>query len=227
MRDKLNIIQMLRGFAAVIVVIHHISGVCGEYFNYTLLGDVFRIGWNGVDFFFVLSGFIISFAHFNNLQSGQGVREFLIKRVVRIYPIYWLIALVSLICFLILGQLNLRQDSTYIIKSFLLIKQPNIPFLKVAWSLIYEMFFYLMFALFIKIGWQKTKIVVPVWFVAILYIAMFEPTLAQSFFFTDFILEFLLGCFVAYLFLKFAPQLKNKRHLIFCLGVMQYYSVRV
>jgi exopolysaccharide production protein ExoZ len=82
-------LQVLRGLAALAVVLYHVheyllilSGKTDIYFN--LLGVQFSMGaW----FFFVLGGFLMSYL----IDTGSD--RFLIRRLVRIYPTYWLAVL--------------------------------------------------------------------------------------------------------------------------------------
>ena len=76
---RLNSIRILRAVTATTVVVHHVLIQDGRVFG------EFR-----VDVFFVLSGFVIAFA----LGSGTvGVRDFVVNRLVRIVPLYWLATL--------------------------------------------------------------------------------------------------------------------------------------
>ena len=88
MKTKLDSIQMLRGIFASIVVLHHITAATIFYVNNNWMGGIFRVGWFGVDFFFVLSGFIMVFMHKNDLINRTNIRKFYLKRFIRIYPIY-------------------------------------------------------------------------------------------------------------------------------------------
>jgi exopolysaccharide production protein ExoZ len=63
MDKKLPYLQIARAIAALIVVLHHITGAGTFYLNFNPVGGIFMVGWNGVDFFFVLSGFIIYYIH--------------------------------------------------------------------------------------------------------------------------------------------------------------------
>jgi exopolysaccharide production protein ExoZ len=92
MKIKLDLIQFLRGMMAIIVVLHHISGAMFFYLNKNWVYDIFSVGWFGVDFFFVLSGFIMVYAHKEDYILRTNVAKFFKKRFTRIYPTYWIIA---------------------------------------------------------------------------------------------------------------------------------------
>jgi peptidoglycan/LPS O-acetylase OafA/YrhL len=78
----------LRGIAIVLVLLYH---------NFNFI-SFFNFGWLGVDLFFVLSGFLITNQLLDNLNSKYYFSNFYIKRVLRIFPIYYL----SLVLFFII-----------------------------------------------------------------------------------------------------------------------------
>ena len=71
-----------RGVAAVIVVLFHYSWFLGW--------QIVPNAYLAVDFFFVLSGFVIAHAYEARLLAGQTLGDFLRTRLVRLYPLYWL-----------------------------------------------------------------------------------------------------------------------------------------
>ncbi len=70
----------LRGIAILLVVIYH---------NFSFL-TFFRFGWMGVDLFFVLSGFLITDLLLKTKENGSFLKNFYIRRVLRIFPLYYL-----------------------------------------------------------------------------------------------------------------------------------------
>lgn len=91
-------IDILRGFAAISVVVYHVI----EHFswkNFPIDGWLvwFRIGWMGVDLFFVISGFVIGLSAFSEIdeRGSQNFRApFFRRRLARIVPLYYLTGLV-------------------------------------------------------------------------------------------------------------------------------------
>ena len=94
-------INILRGFAAISVVIYHVI----FYWNWQAFPENgplswFRIGWLGVDLFFVISGFVIGLSAFTEIdrhgaQSFRG--PFWRRRIARIVPLYYLTCLVYIV----------------------------------------------------------------------------------------------------------------------------------
>ncbi len=209
---KFTLIQVFRGIAAMLVVMHHLIANSKNHLNFIPYGNFFNFGFVGVDFFFVLSGFIITYVHFDDLKShGINSWKFFKKRFIRIYPIYWFIGIVFLSIYLIstprfMVEAGLTMDLTspavvkLLIESFLLLPNPDIRLVGVAWTLSYEMLFYIIFGLCIIYGFRFAKIAGVVWIVLIL-MHTFTNTpggIYVDFFFNILILEFLMGCLVAY-----------------------------
>ena len=145
--DKLLGIQFCRGLAAILVVLYHAGRMLAlpQYLGHIALGGFFNFGNAGVDFFFVLSGFIIFFVHEKDIGRPESLLAYAWSRVTRIYPIYWLVTA------LVLVEIALRPgpkdvDPGYLISSLLLLPQPQEPVLGVGWTLVHEMLFYLVFA---------------------------------------------------------------------------------
>lgn len=78
--ERLALLDGLRGLAALLVLFYHINSVHDEQ------GFVFGQGILAVDFFFLLSGFVISRAFQGKLSSGLGTIAFMKMRVARLWP---------------------------------------------------------------------------------------------------------------------------------------------
>lgn len=74
----------LRAFAILAVMLHH-SWPKGYWFSFA--GDA---GWMGVDLFFVLSGYLITGILLKSLRRPNGYRNFIVRRALRIFPLYFL-----------------------------------------------------------------------------------------------------------------------------------------
>lgn len=137
-------LQALRAFAAIMVVVFHGQGLCHKYTasGHSLTEEVLgEFGSHGVDLFFVLSGFVILYTLHKTNTNAAG---FLLRRLVRIVPLYWLLTLTMLVLGIILyphGTLEPRPIiESLLFSSYALHARP--PVLFVGWSIEYEIFFY-------------------------------------------------------------------------------------
>ncbi len=91
-QDRLVVLDSLRGLCALLVALHHFkaSGFLADN-AFILHAYLF------VDFFFVLSGYVIAMTYRRTLGDAYGVRTYLVKRFARIYPLY-ILTLVPFIC---------------------------------------------------------------------------------------------------------------------------------
>src|SRR5689334_22927959 len=91
-RNRSLQIDMLRGIAILLVLGAHYVVVPSDLGVFQPLADAWRrIGWAGVDLFFVLSGFLVSGLLFAEYQKKQNVdvRRFVIRRGFKIWPPYF------------------------------------------------------------------------------------------------------------------------------------------
>lgn len=151
----LRSLQACRAAAALLVVLYHTSeGIVAlpKYFAARPFGPLFAFGGAGVDFFFVLSGFIIAHVHAGDIGRPERLRAYLTKRLTRIYPTYWAVLLPLIAVFLAVPSFGKGHERNPLVMlcSLLLLPLPGgEPVLVVSWSLCYELFFYLLFAVLI------------------------------------------------------------------------------
>jgi peptidoglycan/LPS O-acetylase OafA/YrhL len=139
----------LRGVAILLVVIMHNF----RFMNY------FFFGWLGVDLFFVISGFLITDILLNAVDKPRFLRNFYMRRVLRIFPVFYL---ALIICLFILPNLSfIHLDTNYYqihqgwlwtyLQNWLFIFKPPYgdPILLHTWSLGVEEQFYLFWPLII------------------------------------------------------------------------------
>jgi peptidoglycan/LPS O-acetylase OafA/YrhL len=226
---KLNLLQVYRGIAAVLVVMFHLDEMSAERLNQVTFFNLFQAGWSGVDYFFVLSGFIMVYVHRSAIGKKNQLKSFLVKRGVRIYPIYWIITLTVLCFFLVIPGFANNKDLSLgkVILSLLLIPQNDKPILDVGWTLIYELYFYFLFSIAI---WLKPKHSVPIlstWlFVTILHFCKIVK-FPDSFFLLNLVfgnmnLEFVLGCLAGYIVIKYNNKLGKYRWILFGIANLGY-----
>ena len=113
---------------------------------YGLHAWIVPFGRGAVNFFFALSGFIIPYVY-----NNEGVREYLRRRFIRIFPTYWLVNFALLAAGLMIPALGaLPQYQPWnLLASFLILPQPQMPLLPLAWTLEHELVFYALFAVWI------------------------------------------------------------------------------
>ena len=95
-RQPLYVIQAGRGIAALLVVLFHATSIAEFYLHHDLAAGVFIFGYGGVDLFFVVSGFVIMWVHGDDIGHLDRLRPYLIRRLIRIYPVFWIVAAVLL-----------------------------------------------------------------------------------------------------------------------------------
>ncbi|GEO99236.1 acyltransferase family protein [Methylobacterium haplocladii] len=206
---KLVLVQALRAFAALLVVVHHAQFETAALAIRTNLA--FRpstlLPWPvGVDVFFVISGFIIVYASASLYGRPGGRRRFLAHRVARLVPLYWLLSAAYLAVALAVPGLLTGEagasglDPASIAASFLFwpMLRPDgtaLPLYGLGWTLNCEMFFYAVFA--IGIGWGRRAAVA--WLVAALGLLVLsraafpDMPMPLAFWTSPIILEFAFG----------------------------------
>ncbi len=146
-----------RGIAALLVALHHFTSV-GTSTNSALA----RNAWLFVDFFFVLSGFIIAANYREKLTTGAGISRFMALRFARLYPLHvlmllaWIAAETAISLFASGGTTGGRPAFTgstaasALPAQFLLLQSIGLGFNEtwnwVAWSISTEFWTYLVFA---------------------------------------------------------------------------------
>lgn len=190
--STIRTVELARGIAALLVVIFHANASADEFggpqWSWLSFGE------HGVDFFFVLSGFIITMAHGGDIGRRDTARPYLLKRAIRLLPPLWII---------VLGWGALRAilhapvDPAMVARSALLWPSlaPTLP--TVVWTLRHEMLFYAMFLLLLvhrRLGYA----IFLLWGMAAITQLMLASvgsafTGLTSFFLSTFTLDFMLG----------------------------------
>lgn len=142
---ELKNIQTLRAIAAISVVIDHILATYLHFFfNLETAGILYKylvtLGYCGVAIFFCISGFLMIYTTKNN----HAPLLFIIKRVLRIYPLYIILSIPIILLKLIGTSQHIKvQSSSTFISNLILLPISNKPFINYpAWTLVYELFFY-------------------------------------------------------------------------------------
>ncbi|MGU3362796.1 acyltransferase family protein [Methylobacterium sp. M6A4_1b] len=147
-RRNIDSIQWARGIAALGVFLFHLDMSITEKFGSTWWSGWFFGGATGVEFFFILSGFIILHTHLQDIGRPDRFSSFITKRFIRLYPIYWLCVLPLGIALLAGAGANGHRDLTVIqfITDLLLIPREGVRVLQPAWTLQHELVFYIVFS---------------------------------------------------------------------------------
>ena len=158
-------IQILRAFAALAIVIHHgmFEAVAFAAVRGTAFAPPRLLPWPaGVDLFFVISGFVMVLSSERLYGKPGGPRSFIWRRLARIVPLYWATtALVIAASFLLPGAVSGERPSLmHALASFAFIPMlrpdgTTQPVYSLGWTLNFEMFFYLVFALFLPLERRK------------------------------------------------------------------------
>jgi peptidoglycan/LPS O-acetylase OafA/YrhL len=123
------------------------------------------IGRTGVDLFFIVSGFIMVVTTARVPPGGPAARRFLWRRITRIYPPYLVITAAIFLLFRYRPDLVNSSEgvSPDVLASFLLLPQEGLPLLLVGWTLVYEMYFYLVFAMGLLLPRRLLPVLLAAW----------------------------------------------------------------
>jgi exopolysaccharide production protein ExoZ len=168
-------VQLLRAVAALLVVLFHGQQAFAtrvsppSYENETYL---FGFGAVGVHIFFVISGFIMVYT--SRFDQGFSAASFYRRRLLRIYPIYWLCAALY---FLVHGILGAPYDLPLqsLAGAILLLPGDAPLIIGPAWTLTFELFFYFCFGLAMKAGLERGLLLLAGTFVCAITIGLAFP----------------------------------------------------
>src|ERR1700676_347124 len=149
-RDRVLLLQVGRGLAALGVAISHArlgTSAFVEPIPDWLMTTLAK-GFLGVDFVFVLSGFIILNSHFDDETSLRALKSYVLKRVSRIYVPYLPVCAIVISSYLLFPSLRQANRDWGWMTSIFLVPSNNPPALGAAWTLVHEMLFYGIFVLF-------------------------------------------------------------------------------
>ncbi|WDI32302.1 acyltransferase [Hyphococcus flavus] len=199
-------IQALRGIAALMVLVSHINGIEPNMPGSDLLPDQLRIGTTGVDLFFLISGFVMVTVAERTRAGVGGAARFAYNRVARIYPLYWLASLTILIIYLGGEALfAIPYEEKPLVSSFLLAPAKGLPLLTVGWTLIHELYFYVVFSIILLAAPNRKVLMLTFWGFFIIIANIADWTSANPWtklIFSPLTFEFLTGAFLAYLVKK-------------------------
>lgn len=215
---KIESVQLLRAAAALGVILFHAAGLLatgtGSSSSWSKLGAA------GVDLFFVVSGFIMWVTAVAREESAQ---QFLLKRAIRIIPLYWFVTVLVLVIVLAKPDLmhNASHDPAHFAASFAFIAWPHPalqgrlwPPVVPGWTLNYEALFYLVVAASLTFRKPWRGLLIATILVGLASWGMLlHPTQLLSFYTDPIVLEFLLGAAIGMSFEPLQPDPKVARGL--------------
>lgn len=226
-RRTLDSIQYLRGIAALLVVIYHVFPQL-QRMGFTHDGP--EALSTGVDIFFVISGFVMVYSTARHPERGG--LAFLKDRITRIVPLYWSLSFVmlALLVFVPSAAQTSQLDMAHVIASFLFVpwvhpvQHQYWPMLVPGWTLNYEMFFYVIFAIALTIAKQR-RIIVVLFSCTVLVVFTLTPIFAQAngvlgFYTKSLILEFAYGMLLGELFLRNPRRTSNGWWIVILIGAL-------
>lgn len=101
-KPRYELLDGLRGVAAVLVILYHF----GEGFATSPVDQMMNHGYLAVDFFFVLSGFVIGYAYDGRWSRGMTAGRFMLRRVIRLHPMVVLSVLLGALAYLLQGSVQ-------------------------------------------------------------------------------------------------------------------------
>ena len=225
-KKRFNSLQIIRALSAILIVGHHVSLYMHDA-SLPILNKIFFNGWVGVDVFLVLSGFILYYTSHKKIGQRDQCKEFIFKRLSRIYPIYWVI--LSTVLIIWPSYFGTRFGIKDIIKSYLLVPQTILPILGVTWFLSYIVFFYLIFAISIYFDKKISFPLISVWVIGVLlssFGVIHNTNFYVNFIFSKHFIEIIAGCLIAIIFIK-KPNKKPYFPLLigFIIFLLTYYQI--
>lgn len=192
---KIESFQALRGVAALFIIMEHTRFLaCGAF---------------GVDIFFILSGFMAVYT------TSKDMKNFLMKRVIRVVPFYWIMTVGTFLGVRLVPQMfeNTRSDlKSFLFSMFCIPFDMNSgaafyessdsviqPLMRIGWTLELELLFYVIFYLAGLIS-HRFRALISTGFLAVLCaVAVFVKVPAFMFWGNPVVLEFSLGMLLCYI----------------------------
>lgn len=215
-KAKIESLQVLRGLAASMVVLHHTIRAVLLFSSSRHADATMTVPWAadwlaiGVDIFFVLSGFIMVYISPPYLAGKKPLYDFAAMRLIRIYPLYLaatvLLLILQTVSFALYTGAGFNLNFRRIFSALLLYPTYNEkglvqPVLGVGWTLSYEVLFYTICLIAIafsrKIKFEFTVIMLIVLAHLLSYMGNSNYNALESFLHNRIMFEFILGCFIA------------------------------
>lgn len=197
-------LEAMRGMAACWVLLHHAAQAARDFAGpLPTWAKLLHNGYLGVDFFFVLSGFIIATSSQQLMTSGRGWRDYASARMVRIYVPYLPIGVAMLSLYALFpGVSQGTRTDIGLLTSLTLLPSSAPPALSVAWTLVHEVLFYALFSLFF-VSRRALVALLAVWAAAIVAVWATKTELSRA---ATYLLSPLNLCFILGVLLAWSPR---------------------
>lgn len=223
MKERFLWLEALRGLAAIWVLLHHADSTVTAFIG-SLDSKYVSSGWLGVDFFFILSGFIISFSTRDSSRNQRNLSSYLLSRFLRIYLPYLPVGLGMYLAYTIFPEVSASNRDIGLLTSITLIPTFEKTALNVAWTLKYEMLFYLIFSSYF-FGRFFHFAVMFVWFLGIVLCAFLAVEFDCPFLkilFHPINIWFFVGILIERI-----PRVVESRKLVFTLAMVSLVTLMV
>jgi peptidoglycan/LPS O-acetylase OafA/YrhL len=195
-KDRVNEIDLMRFFAAMSVVLFHYAfrGYAADGYSsmpYPLLAPVAKYGYLGVELFFMVSGFVILMT-----ASSGSLKKFIVSRVTRLYPAFWVSCTITFLAILTFGGQRFHASvSQYLVNMTLLSEFVRVPAIDgVYWSLFVELKFYALVALVLVAGRiHQVQHLLFVWLLLALFQEIYPIGVLHNLLVTDYAAYFVAG----------------------------------
>lgn len=111
-RARYDILDGLRGVAALMVLLYHVFNDAKSFYVWPAPVNEFYHSFLGVDFFFILSGFVMGYAYDRQWNNHMTLGSFIRRRLIRLHPMVIMDVLLGVVAFLIQGCT--RWDGTVV-----------------------------------------------------------------------------------------------------------------
>jgi len=158
-QQRYDSLAVARLIGAVLVLTYHFGAIELKYGGDRLVSPLLAYADVIIDLFFVASGFLMATVYRRTPAGLPTAADFALRRMLRIYPSYWLVSLLVVGVWWLSSQRlfhNMVGTEPHLVSSLLLLPSPARPVLQVAWTLVLEVYFYLGFSalLLLKPSWR-------------------------------------------------------------------------
>ena len=232
LKGDIPALTSLRFFAALYVCLFHIS-VFSQLDAHSWLNNFFSSGYMAVDFFFILSGFILSHNYAESIANKTfSYFSFLSKRIARVYPVHLITLFIMMLCafflsyILEIGDFFEDQNTSNFLQNIIMVHswfgEENNSYNKPSWSISVEFFAYIIFPFLIMgkryLSFLNYSIIALILFFGAYGLEFFFGYKTSDIGISNNILrvssEFLFGIILYFFFTEYECKLNHIRHLV-------------